>query len=62
MADNPFNDLGKHKASKVTFEMLQKLCASLNVTNLVRHSGKPYFIGKQVDEDGFATHFLDRQI
>lgn len=51
----------KKRAGKVTLEMLEEMVASLNKARFVRDSGKPYFIGRRV-EDEKVVHFLDRKL
>lgn len=61
MTANPLMLRQPARPGKVTLEMLHELAASLNRSNFVRDSGLPYFVGRRVDEDGTAKHFLDRR-
>jgi hypothetical protein len=61
MTANPL--LGRQPAGpgKVTTAMLHDYADRLNRTWFVRHSGKPYHVGRKTDADGSVVHFLDRQ-
>lgn len=61
MADNPFMRGQSQGGGKVTREMLEDYVVRLNGSNFVRHSGKPYFVARRVNDDGTVNYILDRQ-
>ena len=60
MTANPLLERQPAKLGRVTKESLEAYAERLNRERWVLATGKPYFVNKRTDADGFTVHFLDR--
>jgi len=60
MTANPLLNGQPARRGKVTREMLDDLAVSLNRSNFVRDTGKPYFVSRRFDGEQYK-HELDRR-